>query len=114
MGSTEEVNMTEFRLGPKSQPAELLAALGKKAATYQDHDYLYLPRYRRLVPHQTATRDYVCSCGSRLITVNVDGQWLTVCAWDSAHGQDRFMTESAYGRMEQEELVRKLAGSQAA
>lgn len=106
--------MTEFRLGPKSNPAELLAALGKKAATYQDRDYLYLPRYKRLVPHQTAARDYVCSCGSRLITVNADGRWLTVCAFDSAHGQDRFMTESAYGRMQHDEWVQKDLAEEAA
>lgn len=100
--------MTTFKLGPKSKPAELLAALGERLGTYQDHDYLYLPRYSRLVLHDTARRDYICGCGSRLITRNINGRWMTVCEHSpNEHEQGQFMSQAAFQRMLQDELVQK-------
>lgn len=99
--------MAAFKLGPKSKPAELLAALGQRLQTYQDRDYVYIPRKKKLVPHRTATRDYRCDCGGGLVTRMVNGEWRTVCSVDDGHEQSRFVTQAGYQAKRHRELVRE-------
>lgn len=101
-----------FKLGPKSRPGELLAALGEKLATYQDRDYLYIPQKKKLVQHRTATRDYCCDCGSRLVTKHVGGEWRTVCAADSAHSQMRFMRQVSYQARQSKQRLAQAEGGE--
>ena len=88
--------MATYRLNPKSKPAELLAALGEKLSEYQDRDYIYLPRKKRLIPHASARRDYVCGCGGALVTRYTPEGWRTVCSVDPGHSQGQFESQTSY------------------
>lgn len=51
----------------------------------QDHDFVYLPRGKRVM-HSTACRDYLCGqCGGPLVTKCVGGNWQTLCTRDAEH-----------------------------
>ena len=101
--------MARYKLGPKSRPADLLAALGERLATYQDRDYIYIASAKQLVSHESARRGYRCACGSTLVTRCDNGKWLTVCAADTTHAQSGFISGATYQYRRARELAERKA-----
>jgi hypothetical protein len=62
----------------------------------QTRDHLTIGVIR--VRHSTAVRDWICTCGSKLVTRFFEDapHWRTVCAADPTHDDQSFIHQSTY------------------
>lgn len=71
------------------------------------HDYVEING--KPILHSTARRDYVCgNCGSRLVTLFLDGEWKTVCSVDMKHSP--FVTDREWQALTTKQMIRAEVG----
>ena len=71
----------------------------------QSHDHLAIGPIR--VRHSTAIRDWMCPCGSRLVThfFKEAPHWRTACAINATHDDQQFVHQSTYEYLEHREYM---------
>ena len=71
----------------------------------QARDHLTIGIIR--IRHSTAVRDWLCPCGSKLVTRFYDDapHWRTVCAANPGHDDQEFVHQSTYEYLEHREYM---------